>query len=154
MANDINNLTIIGRLTANPKGKTLDSGTELAEFSIASNYYGGKGNDESVSFFDVTFFGKVATVCLNYLEKGSKICITGEIRQQRWKERETGKERGKVVIIGSKLEMLGNKKADSGEAQNNTPPQEEQKPSAAQPNTPPVAEGSDSLDDEISEVPF
>ena len=54
---DVNNVTLIGRLTADPMLKYLPSGSAVVEFSIANNYYVSTKNANEVNYFDVVAFG-------------------------------------------------------------------------------------------------
>ena len=70
MATDFNNVTLIGRLTADPVSKYLPSGSAVVEFSIANNYYVSTKNATEVNYFDVVAFGKMAETVSKYLTKG------------------------------------------------------------------------------------
>jgi len=117
--NDINSVTLVGRLTRDAEIKTLPSGLELAEFSLASSYSIKKadGWDEATSFFDVVNFkpggrGK-------YLVKGKQVVVSGELRQERWEK--DGQKRSKVKVIAFNLELLGGgEKAESKPAETST----------------------------------
>ena len=74
MATDFNSVTLIGRLTADPVSKYLPSGSAVAEFSIANNYYVSTKNATEVNYFDVVAFGKMAeTSCYNGYFKTGKM---------------------------------------------------------------------------------
>ncbi len=108
MASDLNNITLIGRLTADPVLQYLaQSGMAVASFSIANNYYvANKGGDE-VNYFEVTAFGKSAETVGKYLKKGKQVAVYGTLRQERWQDKETGTNRSKVKIIMNQMQMLG-----------------------------------------------
>ncbi len=108
MATDLNNVTLIGRLTADPVLQYLaQSGMAVANFSIANNYYmANKGGDE-VNFFEITAFGKQAETVGKYLKKGKQVAVYGTLRQERWQDKETGTGRSKIKIIMNQMQMLG-----------------------------------------------
>jgi len=107
MASDLNSVSLIGRLTADPQLQYLaQSGTAIATFSIASNYYAASKGDE-VNYFEVTAFGKQAETINTYLKKGKQIAVYGTLRQERWQDKETGANRSKVKIILKEMQMLG-----------------------------------------------
>ena len=62
MANDINSVILIGRLTRDSELKFLGNGTAVCRFSLAVNRVKGSGEqkEEEVSYFDVTLWGKAA----------------------------------------------------------------------------------------------
>ena len=107
MATDFNNVTLIGRLTADPVTKYLPSGSAVVEFSIANNYYVSTKNATEVNYFDVVAFGKMAEIVGKYLAKGKQVAISGTLRQERWQDKDTNATRSKVRIIMQTMQMLG-----------------------------------------------
>ena len=112
---DINSVTLVGRLTKNAEVKALPSGAEVAEMSIASNYSVKKGDQwvDEVSYFDITKFkpGGLA----KYLVKGKQIAVVGELQQQRWEK--DGQKRSRVKIMARKLQLLGGNETQSAYGQ-------------------------------------
>ena len=107
MATDFNNVTLIGRLTADPVSKYLPSGSAVVEFSIANNYYVSTKNATEVNYFDIVAFGKMAETVSKYLTKGKQVAISGTLRQERWQDKDTNAARSKVRIIMQSMQMLG-----------------------------------------------
>ena len=62
---------------------------------------------EEVTFVDVTYFGKVAEVCGEYLRKGSSVIVSGRLKSESWEDKTTGQKRSKLVVIGEGMQMLG-----------------------------------------------
>lgn len=146
MATDFNSVTLIGRLTADPVSKYLPSGSAVAEFSIANNYYVSTKNATEVNYFDVVAFGKMAETVSKYLTKGKQVAISGTLRQERWQDKDTNAARSKVRIIMQSMQMLGNNAAMGGA------------PAASMDTTysPSASSGVDlgSFSDDDDEVPF
>lgn len=113
MATDFNNVTLIGRLTADPVSKYLPSGSAVAEFSIANNYYVSSKNTTEVNYFEVVAFGKIAETVSKYLTKGKQVAVMGTLIQDRWKDKDTNTSRSKVRIVMSSMQMLGNPSGSS-----------------------------------------
>ena len=107
MATDFNNVTLIGRLTADPVSKYLPSGSAVVEFSIANNYYVSTKNATEVNYFDIVAFGKMSETVSKYLTKGKQVAISGTLRQERWQDKDTNAARSKVRIIMQSMQMLG-----------------------------------------------
>ncbi|OEJ14646.1 single-stranded DNA-binding protein [Brachyspira hampsonii] len=107
MATDFNSVTLIGRLTADPVSKYLPSGSAVAEFSIANNYYVSSKNATEVNYFDIVAFGKMAETVSKYLTKGKQVAVMGTLRQERWQDKDTNTARSKVRIIMQSMQMLG-----------------------------------------------
>ncbi|WP_157152021.1 single-stranded DNA-binding protein [Brachyspira sp. SAP_772] len=104
---DVNNVTLIGRLTADPMLKYLPSGSAVVEFSIANNYYVSTKNANEVNYFDVVAFGKTAETISKYLTKGKQIAINGSLRQDRWQDKDTNTTKSRIRIIVNSMQMLG-----------------------------------------------
>ena len=109
MANDINHVTLIGRLTREPEAKTIGN-TTLCSFSIANNksYMQDGQKKEQVSYFDCKVWGKLADVLKQYGSKGKQISIEGRLEQETWDTPE-GKKASKVVIKVENFQLLGGK---------------------------------------------
>ena len=111
MANDINMVTVVGRLTKDPELKYTNSGTAVAKYSIAVNRKKRNGDnwEDEVSYFDVVVWGKQGEAIQQYLNKGKQIAISGELRQNRWEQ--DGQKRSKVEIIANNVQLLGGDKS-------------------------------------------
>ncbi len=107
MANDLNVVALVGRLTRESELRYTQGGAAIARFSLAVNRRkrtGDKWEDE-VSYFDCVLFGKSAENMNQYLEKGRQVSIIGELRQNRWEQ--DGQSRSKVEIFVNSLQLLG-----------------------------------------------
>lgn len=111
--NDINAVTLTGRLTRDAELKYTSGGMAISEFALAVN--GSKKNgdqwEQVASFFDCTMFGKRAESLAHYMEKGKQVAIAGRLDQQRWQNKE-GQNRSKIVVIVNDITLLGGKGED------------------------------------------
>ncbi|ADK81981.1 single-stranded DNA-binding protein [Sediminispirochaeta smaragdinae] len=107
MANDINSVILVGRLTRDAEMRYTNSGMAICKFSVAVNRRKRSGDQwtDEVNFFDITLFGKSAEGVHQYLVKGKQVAIQGELRQNRWEQ--DGQTRSKVEIVAQNLELLG-----------------------------------------------
>ncbi|MBL8967338.1 MAG: single-stranded DNA-binding protein [Spirochaetaceae bacterium] len=104
--NSLNSILIEGNLTRDPENKTLPSGSQVCNFSVASNRFY-KQNDElekEVSYFDVEAWARVAQSCAETLKKGRGVRVVGRLKQERWNDPE-GKPRSKVKIVAEHVEF-------------------------------------------------
>ena len=111
MANDLNRVLLIGRLTRDPELKSIGSGTVLCKFSLASNrsYYKNEGDlKEEVSFFNCVAWGKLAETISKYVTKGQRLGIDGSLRWSQWENTE-GKKQSKVEIKVENFQFLDSK---------------------------------------------
>jgi single-strand DNA-binding protein len=103
-----NNVNLIGNLTKAPVLKKLPSGSQVAETAIAVNkrWKTESGEvQESVTFIDLSFFGKKADNVMKYLKSGSKIAINGELEFNQWTTQEGAKASKHSITVDS-FQML------------------------------------------------
>jgi single-strand DNA-binding protein len=108
--NDLNNINVIGRMTRDIRERDFaytTGGTSRLNLSIAVNRSVKKNGawTDSVSYFDVTVWGKTAENIKSYLHKGKQIAVDGYLDQQRWEK--DGQIYSKVVIIANNVQLLG-----------------------------------------------
>ena len=119
----LNKVLQIGRLTRDPEIRFLPSGTQVTGFSIAVNRaYKTKDSDEwkeETYYFDVETFGNLAERLGKQLTKGKQVLVEGSLRQDRWENKE-GEKRSKIKIVAEKVSLIGNKKAESSSAPEET----------------------------------
>ena len=103
MANDINRVILIGNLTKDVDLKYLQSGTAIANFSIANNksYKVNNEKKEEVSFFNCVAFSKLAEMLNEYCKKGNKIALEGRLKQETWTDQDGGKKSAVKIIVES-----------------------------------------------------
>ena len=105
MSWNINKVVLIGRLSKDPEVKYTPSGAAVANFGLA---VGGKpkpDGSDTVSFFNIVVWGKIAENCGNYLTKGKLICIDGRLEQRSWTAQD-GSKRSTVEIVAERVEFL------------------------------------------------
>jgi len=86
----------------------------LAVFTVACT--NGKGERENTVFMDCTAWNKTATMVNDYFEKGKPIIVTGQLKQDNWDDKETGKKRSKIGLTVSRVDFLpGGKSAKPAE---------------------------------------
>ena len=106
MANDTNQVVLIGRLTREAETSYANSGIAIAKFSLA---VGEKYKDkENTSFFNCVLFGKTAENLITYLTKGKQVCVVGKLKQDRWEK--DGAKKSSVSIVVNSLQFLQNGK--------------------------------------------
>ena len=115
---DLNSVNIVGRLTREAELKYTNGGLPIVRFSIAVNRpkKSGDGNfHDEASFFDVVKIGAGSEGLAQYLTKGTRVAIQGELRQDRWEK--DGQARSKVEIDAFLVQLLG-----SPQDRNSAPP--------------------------------
>ena len=144
---DINRVTIIGRLTRDGELKYSNAGSAFLNISIANGYRRKRGDEwtEEVNYFDVVIFGKTAEALAQYLVKGKQIGVLGSLSQDRWEDRETGRNRSRVKVMAQSVQLLGGGERSD---QNGGGRSEEGRPSGRPQSAAQTADGYD-LDDDI-----
>ena len=107
MANDINRVFMIGRLTRDPELKYTQGGTSIASFSLANNrsYTVQNEKKEQVSFFNCIAWGKLGETISKYVKKGDKIAIEGRLQQRSWEKE--GQKHSTVEVVIDNVQFLG-----------------------------------------------
>lgn len=105
----MNIIGIIGNVTKDLELRHTPQGKAVLDISIAVNE--GYGEKKEVSFFQAVIWDKTAENCSQYLGKGSKIAITGSLKQRRWEDKD-GNKRSVVFIRAHRVEFLDKKKAE------------------------------------------
>jgi single-strand DNA-binding protein len=115
----INSVTLIGRLGQDPELRTTENGTSIANFSLAHNEIRLiNGNRETVPhWFRCVAFGSLAQLCVEYLHKGSRIGISGSLKQRSW-ETDDGNKRNSVEILVKDIEFLSANPNRNGDGEN------------------------------------
>jgi single-strand DNA-binding protein len=161
MANDLNVVALVGRLTRESELRYSSGGMAICRFSIAVNRRKRTGDnkwEDEANFFDCTMFGKSAEGLNQYLEKGRQVSILGELRQSRWEQ--DGQTRTRVEIAVNSLQLLASPGGDRPESRRNDAGTKSQgsyaprQTSSAPVNAPPVMDmgGPEQFDDD--QIPF
>ncbi len=80
----MNNVSITGRLTADPQQRTAGE-LQICDLRIAIPRRKGRdGEDRGAVFVDVTAFGPLAKVCGQYLAKGRRAAVQGRLELDEW----------------------------------------------------------------------
>ncbi len=75
-------IIIIGNLGGEPESRFTPSGQQVTSFSVAtSNQYKNAGGEtvKETTWFKVQTWGRLAEICKQYLNKGSKVYVEGRL---------------------------------------------------------------------------
>ena len=109
----MNYVSMIGRLTKTPDIKQTTSGKNVCTFTLAVNRrYKGADGKTTADFFTVQAWEKLAELCARYLDKGSKVFVSGELRNRSY-EAKDGSKRTVTEIIANEKECLSAKSGDT-----------------------------------------
>ncbi len=103
MAGSVNKVILVGNLGADPDVRTMQSGDKVVNLSIAT---GESWKDkatgerkEKTEWHRVVVFNKgLVGVCENYLKKGAKVYIEGQVETRSWEQNGEKKYTTEIVL--------------------------------------------------------
>lgn len=115
----INAVILAGNLTRDVEVRRTQSGMPIVSFGIAVNKrrkdpQTGEWGDEP-HFFDVVAFGDRWEKIANYMPKGTKVTVQGELRQSRWQDKQSGQNRSKVEVVAHEVELPPKQQVGQGQ---------------------------------------
>lgn len=98
----VNKVILIGNLGADPDIRTFESGDKVANLSVATSERWKDKNTgerkEKTEWHRVSVFGGAAGVCEQYLKKGSKVYIEGQLETRKWTD-QSGQDKYTTEVI-------------------------------------------------------
>ena len=102
----MNKAILIGNLTRDPEVRTTQSGVSMCSFTIAVNRrFTAADGSKQTDFIPVITWRKTAELCGQYLSKGRKVGVIGEI-QTRSYEAKDGTKRYVTEVVADEVEFL------------------------------------------------
>lgn len=171
MARGVNKVILVGNIGQDPEIKYMPSGEAVANLSLAtSETWKDKQTgqpQERTEWHRVVFFNRLAEIVGEYVKKGSKLYIEGQLRTRKWQD-QSGQDRYTTEIVAKEMQMLDSQPAQGQQQggyqqqpqQQQRPQQQQQRPQGgqsgyqqqSQPARPPQqqpAQGFDNFDDDI-----
>jgi len=144
----LNKVMLYGNLTRDPELKSLPSGIQVANFSVATNrvYKDRDGNkQEQAEFHNIVVFGRQAETTSQYLKKGSAAYVEGRLQTRSWEQ--DGQKKYRTEVIAERVQF-GPRSSGGG-----TPSQADDSSQSTQDDS---ASGIDYPQDEINpdDIPF
>lgn len=105
----INNVVLMGRLTAAPELKTTQSGISIVSFSVAvERRYNKQGEERQTDFIDCVAWRQTAEFVSKYFNKGSMIAVVGSIQTRNYEDK-NGNKRKAVEVQVDNVSFCGSK---------------------------------------------
>ncbi len=104
-----NKVILMGNLTRDPELRYTPSGQAVTDISLAINRRTKTPEGErreSVTYVEVTAWGKQAELINEYFSKGQAIFVEGRLSLDQWTAQD-GQRRSKLRVVMEKLEFLG-----------------------------------------------
>ena len=157
MAGSVNKVILIGNLGKDPEIRTFQNGGKVCNFSIATSENWKDRNtgerQERTQWHNIAIFSEpISNVAEQYLKKGSKVYIEGQLETRKWQD-QSGNDRYSTEVVirpyGGSLTMLDSRSDGYGLSSDQESVQNQMsKPSSMQ-TEPNDSEGIGDLDDEI-----
>jgi single-strand DNA-binding protein len=159
MVGSVNKVILLGNLGRDPEIRSMQSGSKMASFSIATSKRwkdrSTQEQKEKTSWHNIVVFGDgLVDIVERFVKKGSKIYVEGELQTRKWQDQD-GKDRytTEVVLQGynGNLTLL-----DSRNQSNSIENQSQNSPEESKPENSFETDSSDSSDssDLDEDIPF
>tara|TARA_B100000579_G_scaffold173487_1_gene141426 strand:- start:71 stop:541 length:471 start_codon:yes stop_codon:yes gene_type:complete len=103
MVGSVNKVILLGNLGRDPEIRSMQSGSKMASFSIATSKRWKDKNTqeqkEKTSWHNIVVFGDgLVDIVEKYVKKGSKIYAEGELQTRKWQDQD-GKDRYTTEVV-------------------------------------------------------
>lgn len=103
----INNVTLMGRMTADAELRATPNGKSVTSFSIAVERDFKQNGERQTDFINLVAWGKTAEFITNYFSKGDMIAVTGSIQTRQYEK--DGSKRTATEVLVDKASFCGGK---------------------------------------------
>jgi len=121
----VNKVILMGNLGQDPDVKYMSNGDAVSNISIATSKHWKDKNTgekkESTEWHRVVLFRRQAEVAGEFLKKGSKVYIEGELKTRKWHDDKAGVDRYVTEIVARDLQMLGSSESKPNAPTDNVP---------------------------------
>ena len=103
MAGSVNKVILVGNLGNDPEIRTTQQGSKIANLSIATSESWKDRNTgerkENTQWHRVVIFTEpLANLCEQYLKKGSKVYVEGQLETRKWQD-QNGQDRYSTEVV-------------------------------------------------------
>ena len=103
MAGSVNKVILVGNLGKDPESRTFANGGKVVSFSVATSESWKDRNSgerkEKTEWHNVSIFSEgLARVAEQYLKKGSKVYIEGQLETRKWQD-QSGNDRYTTDVV-------------------------------------------------------
>ena len=104
MVGSVNKVIILGNLGRDPEIRSMQSGSKMASFSIAtSKRWKDKSTQEQkekTSWHNIVVFGDgLVDIVEKYVKKGSKLYVEGELQTRKWQDKDQNDRYTTEVVL-------------------------------------------------------
>ncbi len=119
MAGSVNKVIIVGNIGRDPETRSLSDGAPVVNLSIATSESWKKDGErqERTEWHRVVIFNdKLAEVAQQYLRKGSKVYIEGQLQTRKWTDSDGNEKYTTEIVLQryrGELQMLDSRAPDA-----------------------------------------
>ena len=148
----LNHITIMGRLTKDPKMRRTGSGVAVTSFTVAVDRdFAPNGGEKETDFIDCVAWRQTGEFVDKYFGKGRMIVVSGRLQIRSWTDKDGNKRRTAEVIADNVY--FADSKTDAASAAPQAPaPANYGTPAYSAPNYP--ASDFQMLEDDDAQLPF
>ena len=106
----MNNVSLIGRLTADPELKNSQNGTAYVRFSIAVDRQYSRDKEKQTDFINIVAWKGTAEFVCKYFTRGQRIGITGRIQTSSYTD-QNGNKRSSFDVVANDVEFVERKQS-------------------------------------------
>ena len=117
----MNNVQLVGRLTADPKAYNANSGAVIMNFTVACDRRFKQEGQPEADFIQCKAFGKTGEFVEKYFKKGMKIGLCGRIQTGKYEK--DGQTIYTTEVIVENVEFVESKAASNNGGQQQPPAQ-------------------------------
>ena len=159
MARGVNKVILVGNLGRDPETRYAQNGTAVTRFSVATSESwrdrASGEQQERTEWHNVVCFARLGEIAGEYLRKGSKVYIEGQLRTSSWEA--DGQKKYRTEITAREMQMRDSRGSmEAGSGQISPPPSGFDSTAAQAPagmsmdNSPTLSDANDFEDD----IPF
>ena len=156
MAGGVNKVILIGNLGADPEVRSLPSGSKVVNLRVATteswrDKASGERRDRTEWHRVVIFNEALGRVAEQYLRKGSKVYLEGQLQTRKWEKDGVDQYSTEVVLqnFNSQLVLLDSRNEGEGAGAGFSGPRETARPGEARRPASAPAFQSGGMDDDI-----
>lgn len=147
-ARSLNKVQLIGNLTRDPECRYTPNQTQVCSFGLATNreWTNDAGEKQSsVEYHNLVVWSKLAEICKNLLNKGSKIYVEGRLQTRDWQGKDGQTRRTTEIVVENMILLNSKYVGENSVAATNQDLSEKQ---------PPVVENKEEVEIDESDIPF
>lgn len=122
MAGSVNKVILVGNLGRDPEIRHLQDGSKIAQLSVATSEnwkdrQTGERREKTEWHRVVIFNSNLAEVAENYLRKGAKVYVEGQLQTRKWTDQDGNDKYTTEVVLSrfrGELTMLDGRGGDGG----------------------------------------